>query len=161
MLCEVYSEECLSRARVFEWHKRFCSGREDVEDDDRSGRPTTSSTNENVEKIDKIIRQDRRLSVRAVAKMGIIFIEWVPCGQTVNQYYYKEVLIKLRERVRKKRPDLWKNGWILHQDNAPAHSAFSIQRFLTEKKMSVLQHPPTRQTLLLVTSSYSQKLKVF
>lgn len=33
---------------------------------------------------------------------GIIFIEWVPSGQTVNQYYYKEVLIKLRERVRKK-----------------------------------------------------------
>ena len=28
------------------------------------------------------------------------------------------------------------------KDNAPAHSAFSIQRFLTEKKMSVLQHPP-------------------
>jgi len=33
---------------------------------------------------------------------GIIFVEWVPSGQTVNQYYYKEVLIKLRERVRKK-----------------------------------------------------------
>ncbi|XP_022175304.1 putative uncharacterized protein FLJ37770 [Myzus persicae] len=47
MLCEVYGEECLSKARVFEWHKRFCSGRKDVEDDDRSGRPTTSSTNEN------------------------------------------------------------------------------------------------------------------
>ncbi|XP_029341252.1 uncharacterized protein LOC115033209 [Acyrthosiphon pisum] len=73
---------------------------------------------------------------------GIIFVEWVPSGQTVNQYYYKEVLIKLRERVRKKRPDLWKNGWVLHQDNAAAHSAFSIQRYLTEKKISVLQHPP-------------------
>ena len=61
----------------------------------------------------------------------------------INQYYYKEVLIKLRERVRNKRPDLWKNGWVLNQDNAPAHSAFSIQRFLTEKKkISVLQHPP-------------------
>ncbi|XP_050527144.1 protein GVQW3-like [Daktulosphaira vitifoliae] len=69
MLCKVYSEECLSRACVFEWHKRFCNGREDVEDDDHSGRPTTCSTNEKVKKIDKIIRQDRRLSVRAVAEM--------------------------------------------------------------------------------------------
>ncbi|XP_050538772.1 protein GVQW3-like [Daktulosphaira vitifoliae] len=69
ILCEVYGEECLSRACVFEWHKRFCNGIEDVEDDDRSGRPTTCSTNENVEKIDKIIRQDRRLSVRAVAEI--------------------------------------------------------------------------------------------
>ncbi|XP_025422876.1 protein GVQW3-like [Sipha flava] len=47
MLCEVYVEECLSRARVFEWHRRFCSEREDIEDDDRSGRPTTSSIKEN------------------------------------------------------------------------------------------------------------------
>ncbi|KAL4091658.1 hypothetical protein QTP88_026315 [Uroleucon formosanum] len=271
MLCEVYGEECSSRARVFEWHKRFCSGREDVEDDDRSGRPTTSSTNENVEKIDKIIRQDRRLSVRAVAEMvnidresvrkilvenlnikkvyakmvpknltidqkfnrkeicsdtlkiikddpsfinniitcdetwiftydpetkrqsmhwrtptsprmkkarmskskfkamlivffdikGIIFVEWVPSGQTVNQYYYKEVLIKLRERVRKKRPDLWKNGWVLHQDNAPAHSAFSIQRFLTEKKISVLQHPPYSPDLAPCDFFLFPKIKSF
>jgi len=33
MLSEVYVDECLSRTRVFEWHKRFCSGREDVEND--------------------------------------------------------------------------------------------------------------------------------
>ena len=32
---------------------------------------------------------------------GIIMIEWVPQGQTVNQKYYIEVLIKFRERVRK------------------------------------------------------------
>jgi hypothetical protein len=35
-------------------------------------------------------------------------IEWVPDGQTVNQMYYLEVLTKLRERVRKERPGLWK-----------------------------------------------------
>ncbi|XP_050527959.1 protein GVQW3-like [Daktulosphaira vitifoliae] len=69
ILCEVYGEECLSRARSFKWHKRFCNGGEDVEDDDRSGCPTTCSSNENVVKIDKIIRQDRRLSVRAVVEI--------------------------------------------------------------------------------------------
>jgi hypothetical protein len=37
---------------------------------------------------------------------GIIMIEWVPEGQTVNQSYDLEVLTKLRERVRKKRPEL-------------------------------------------------------
>jgi len=56
MFCEVYGEECLSRACVFEWHKRFYSGREDFEDNDRSGGSTKSSTNENVEKINKISR---------------------------------------------------------------------------------------------------------
>ena len=31
LLKEVYGHECLSRARVFEWFKRFQDGREDVE----------------------------------------------------------------------------------------------------------------------------------
>ncbi|KAG5319638.1 GVQW3 protein, partial [Pseudoatta argentina] len=42
LLKEVYGHECLSRARVFEWFKRFQDGREDVEDDSRPGRPSTS-----------------------------------------------------------------------------------------------------------------------
>jgi hypothetical protein len=41
----------LSRTRVFEWHKRFMGGREEVEDDERPGRPSTSKTEENTEKI--------------------------------------------------------------------------------------------------------------
>ena len=32
---------------------------------------------------------------------GLIYYEFVPTGQTVNQTYYKEVLIKLREKIRK------------------------------------------------------------
>jgi hypothetical protein len=44
LLCEVYGEDTLSRARVFEWHRRFLGGREDVEDDKRSGRPVTMKT---------------------------------------------------------------------------------------------------------------------
>jgi hypothetical protein len=36
----------------------------------------------------------------------VIMNEWVPQGQTVNQKYYLELLTKLRERVRKKRPGI-------------------------------------------------------
>lgn len=32
LLKEVYGSECLSRARVFEWFKRFKDGRQDVEE---------------------------------------------------------------------------------------------------------------------------------
>lgn len=64
-------------------------------------------------------------------------------GQTVNQKYHIEGLIKLGERVRKKRPGLWKdNAWILHQENAPAHNAFSVKQFLDNKRIPVLEHPP-------------------
>jgi len=37
---------------------------------------------------------------------GIVMTEWVPSCQTVNKQYYIEVLTKLRERVRRKRPEL-------------------------------------------------------
>jgi len=59
-----------------------------------------------------------------------VMAEWVPSGQTVNQQYYIEVLTKLRECVRRKRPELWRNGWILQQDNAAAHNALSVKQFL-------------------------------
>ena len=42
MLQRVYGEETMSRTRAFECHKRFKEGREEVEDDPQSGRPSTS-----------------------------------------------------------------------------------------------------------------------
>ncbi|KYN42047.1 hypothetical protein ALC56_03516 [Trachymyrmex septentrionalis] len=35
LLKEAYGENSLSRARVFEWYKRFSEGRESTEDDQR------------------------------------------------------------------------------------------------------------------------------
>jgi hypothetical protein len=58
MLTEAYGADCKSRARVFEWHKRFSDSRDDVEDDEHPGRPCTSKTNKNVEKIEQIVRID-------------------------------------------------------------------------------------------------------
>ena len=72
---------------------------------------------------------------------GIVMAEGVPSGQTVNQQYYTEVLMKLREHVIRKRPELWRNGWILHQDNTPAHNALSVKQFLANKNITVLEHP--------------------
>ena len=69
LLKEVFGDNCVSRTQVFEWHKRFVEGREVVEDDERSGRPVTSRTDEKIQKINKIVRRDRRLSVRMIADM--------------------------------------------------------------------------------------------
>ena len=65
---EVFGKECMSRTRVFEWHKRFHEGRTDVEDDELSRRPTISKTTNNNREIEKIVREDRRLSMRLIAE---------------------------------------------------------------------------------------------
>nr|XP_061792327.1 protein GVQW3-like [Nerophis lumbriciformis] len=67
LLQQVYRNETMSRSRVFEWCKRFREGREDVEDDPRSGRPSTSRTEANVERVRQTVRGDRRATVRWIA----------------------------------------------------------------------------------------------
>ncbi|UYV61301.1 hypothetical protein LAZ67_1004273 [Cordylochernes scorpioides] len=44
MLQTAYGGAVMSRRRVFEWYKRFKEGREETADNERSGRPSTSTT---------------------------------------------------------------------------------------------------------------------
>lgn len=67
LLQQAYKEDAMSRAMVFMWHKRFKDGREDVEDDDRAGRPSTSRNEENLAKVREVLNSDRRLSIRLIA----------------------------------------------------------------------------------------------
>ena len=57
----------MPRTRVFEWHRRFKEGREKVEDDHSSERPSTSRTDKNVKRVRQKLRSDRRLTVRMIA----------------------------------------------------------------------------------------------
>jgi len=69
LLKKVYGDECLSRTQVFEWFKRFKEGREEIGDDQRPRRPSTSKTDANIEKVGEIVLQNRRMSIRAVAEL--------------------------------------------------------------------------------------------
>ena len=42
MFQQAYGEDFLSRTQCHEWYQRFKSGRTSVEDDPKSGRPSTS-----------------------------------------------------------------------------------------------------------------------
>ena len=253
MLQKAFGGDTMSKPRVYEWYKRFQEGREDIEDDARSGRPSTSISDENVEKVKEIVLANRRITIREVAEEtgisygsceaivvhvldmkrvaekfvpkvlnfqheqhrvtiaeqmladvaddpdllkrvitgdetwvygydvetkaqssqwqfpeeprpkkarqvrsnvkvlltvffdynGIVHHEFLPPGCTVNKEYYLQILRNLREAIRRKRPELWRdNSWILHHDNAPAHTALLIQQFLAKHNTVVMPQPP-------------------
>jgi len=67
MLRRAYRNEAMSHARCFEWHACFKRGRTSLEDDERSGRPSTSSTPKNVETILRFVHEDRRKTIKDIA----------------------------------------------------------------------------------------------
>ncbi|UYV68343.1 hypothetical protein LAZ67_5003955 [Cordylochernes scorpioides] len=46
MLAVAYGEASLDRSNVYRWYKMFSEGREDVNDEECAGRPSTSTTDE-------------------------------------------------------------------------------------------------------------------
>lgn len=72
MLVHVYGQDAVSRKCVYEWFVRLRAGRESVEDEPRSGRPCTSRTPENTERVRVLLTNDRRLTLRLIAEeLGI------------------------------------------------------------------------------------------
>jgi transposase len=73
---------------------------------------------------------------------GMVHYKFIAQGQMVNQQCYLEVLITLWESVRRKRPGLWPNTWILHHDSAPTHDALRVREFLAKKPITKMDNPP-------------------
>ena len=72
---------------------------------------------------------------------GVVHKEFMPQGQTVNKQYYREVLERLRKRIHRVWPEI-ADTWMLHQDNAPCHTAISVKEFSAKKGISVVPQPP-------------------
>ena len=65
MLVQVYGDNATKKTAVYKWVKRFSEGRESVTDEERTGRPATSKTEENIAKFRQIMRKNRRLTAGA------------------------------------------------------------------------------------------------
>jgi hypothetical protein len=81
LLTVAYGEHTIKKSSVFEWHRRFKEGREDTQDEPRNGQSKTQKETQMRTKYE----------------------------QTVNPNCYLEVLTRLRESIRRKRPELWPN----------------------------------------------------
>ncbi|UYV82243.1 PlexA [Cordylochernes scorpioides] len=266
MLTVAYREATLDRSNVYRRYKMFSEGREDVNDEERAGRPSTSTTDEKINEVEKMILANRQITVREVAEdlnisigschsifindlgmrrvaakflpkllncdqkqhrmnianemldsvrddpnllqrvitgdeawvygydvetkaqssqwklpheprpkkalqvrsnvkvlltvffdcRGVVHHEFLPQGRTVNKEYYLQVMRNLREVICQKRPDLWKNkNWLLHHDNAPAHTSLLVHDFLAKNNTLMMPQPPYSPDLAPVTFSCS------
>ena len=49
---------------------------------------------------------------------------------------------RLREQIRRKRADLWKdNSWILHHDKARSNKAIIVNEFLVKNSTNIIEQP--------------------
>jgi len=67
MLVQVYGDNAMKKTAVYKWVKRFSEGRESVTDEERSGQPATSRTEENTAKIHQTMHEICWLTVRSIA----------------------------------------------------------------------------------------------
>ena len=68
MLKLVYGDVAVTTKMVYKWFERFHDGCESVEDEERSGCPSTSKTPENVERVSEMILSNRRLTIREISE---------------------------------------------------------------------------------------------
>jgi hypothetical protein len=62
MLVKVYGDNAMKKTAVYKWVKCFSEKRECVTDEERSGRPATSRTEENIAKVRQIVRAVRSIA---------------------------------------------------------------------------------------------------
>ena len=68
MLNTAYGDVAMKRATCFRWHKRFKNGQLSVEDDEHSGRPSTSTDDPHIDEINTLVQANQCSTVRELAE---------------------------------------------------------------------------------------------
>lgn len=154
MLQKCYGDETNSRATVFAWYKLFKEGRELVDDGERSGRPSTSKTEDNVNKVKELVLQNRRYTIRDIvgitglsfgsiqtilkSDLGLRRVQSRLVPKTLN-FFEKQRRVEMAEEMLSMSDNDLKNvitgdeTWIYAYDVEVAHQS-SEYRFIGEGK---------------------------
>jgi len=126
MLKLVYGDAAVTMKTVYKWFERFRNGCEWVEDEERSERPSTSKTQENVERVSEMIRSNRRLTIRKIVE-GLN----ISCGSVQNILTTDLNMRRVSAKF----------------DNVPCHSSLLVRQFLSNKNIMVCPHTPCSSDL--------------
>ena len=106
------------------------------------------------------VRATSRPCWRFFCHEGVIHHEYAPPGQTLTKEYYIKVLRRLRDAIRRKRPQFWASGdWQFHHNNAPAHCSALMQAFLAKNHITQVCRAPYSPDLALCDYWFFWKLK--
>ena len=61
---------------------------------------------------------------------GILLIDYLPKGQTINEEFYSSLLVQLKDILEEKRHRKFTKGGLFLHDNAPAHRTLATQKKL-------------------------------
>jgi len=125
MIQQGFRDQSLSRTQVFQWHARFKTGRTSVDDDKHTGRPTSCTTPETVARIQELIHQDRRQTIRDIA-------EEVEVGYGTCQRVLMEELGMYRVTAK----------FVPRILTADQKQQRVAHQFLVKNKSAVIPHPP-------------------
>ncbi len=100
-------------------------------------------------KVVKSRSQKKTMLILFYDQRGVVHLEFLPQGETVDTDFYLEVLRRLKENVRCRRPELWARipgsdtrRMLLYHDNASCHTANRTIALLGESDIDMVPHPP-------------------
>ena len=73
---------------------------------------------------------------------GIILIDYLLKGQTINAEYYLSLLVQLKDILEEKRSGKITKGVLFLHNDAPAHRTLATQKKLAYLGFPCLDHPP-------------------
>ncbi|PNF38762.1 hypothetical protein B7P43_G14057, partial [Cryptotermes secundus] len=106
MLKQAFGDNSLGQTQTYNWYKRFKNGRTSTDDDDRSGRPSTGITPENVPKVRCLFLSQKTTFFLVIAvktskltKMSVVpHPPYSPDLAPCDFFLFPEMKIKLKGR---------------------------------------------------------------
>ncbi|XP_059224868.1 histone-lysine N-methyltransferase SETMAR-like [Stomoxys calcitrans] len=91
---------------------------------------------------------------------GILMLDYLQKGKTINSEYYCNLLDQLNVQIREKRPGLQHKKIVFHQDNAPAHKSVLTMAKINELKYELLDHPSNEDAITVENHYFNQDIEL-